>query len=123
MNMLRAHTRVSFRAGLALALLFSLASCASTPQRIAYTSINAAVDAVQTGLKVWNEAYYIPGMKVDPVTWNANRDKVQASYVKFQASAQLATTLAQDVTQKANALQIVNDAAAPVIALLQSFGK
>lgn len=109
---------------LALVTILFAVACASTPpDRIAYTSINAAVDAVQTALKVWNEQFYSPGVKLDPATWNAKRDQVQAAYTKFQASANLAVTLAQDVTQKDNALKVVNDAAAPVIALLQSFGK
>lgn len=107
-----------------LVLLTFLVACASTPpDRIAYTSINAAVDGVQTALKAWNEAYYQPGVKVDPAKWNASRDKVQEAYVKFQASANLAVTLAKDITQADNALKIVNDAANQVVALISLLEK
>jgi hypothetical protein len=106
-----------------LVLLCFLVACASTPDRIAYTSINGAVDAVQTGLKVWNEGFYTPGVKVDPALWNARRDSLAAAYTKFQASAALAVTLAKDITQADNALKIVNDAAAQVIALIAELEK
>lgn len=106
-----------------LVLLTFLVACASTPDRIAYTSINGAVDAVQAGLKAWNEGFYQPGVNVDPVLWNARRDKLADAYKKFQASATLATTLAKDITQADNALKIVNDAAAQVIALIAELEK
>jgi hypothetical protein len=104
--------------------LAAAAGCATAPpDRIAYTSISAAVDAVQNGLKAWNEGYYQPGVKVDPVKWNANRDKANAAYTKFQGTARLATTLSQDVAQKDNAQKIINDAAAQVLALLAELEK
>lgn len=106
----------------AAVILVTLACASTPPDRVAYTSINAAVDAVQTALKVWNDTYYAPGVKVDPVTWNARRDQVNAAYVKFQATAQLAVTLAQDVTQKDNALKIISDAAGQILALIQALG-
>ena len=86
-------------------------------------SINAAVDGVQTALKAWNDVYYQPGVKVDPVKWNAARDKVNTAYVQFQASANLATTLAQDVTKQASAQQIINDAANQVLTLISVLEK
>lgn len=104
----------------ALVLTLAIIGCASTPDRIAFTSINGAVDGVQTALKVWNETSYAPGVKVDPIAWNAKRDRVESAYVKFQASAQLATTLAKDITQRANATKVASDAAAEVIALIQA---
>jgi hypothetical protein len=103
-----------------LCILVLVAACASSPARIAYTSINGAVDAVQTALVAWNDVAYAPGVKVDPVTWNARRDQIGAAYAKFQASAKLATTLAQDITQKDNAVKIVSDAAAQIISLIQT---
>ena len=107
-----------------LVLLTFLVACASTPpDRIAYTSINAAVDGVQTALKAWNDVYYSPGVKVDPVKWNASRDQLNAAYVRFQASATLATTIAQDVTKQASAQQIINDAASQVLTLISVLEK
>jgi hypothetical protein len=100
-----------------------VAACASTPDRIAYTSISGAVDGVQAALKAWNEVFYSPGVKVDPALWNARRDKLADAYAKFQASAALAVTLAKDVTQGDNALKIVNDAAAQVLALIAELEK
>lgn len=106
-----------------LVLLTFLVACASTPDRIAYTSINGAVDGVQTALKAWNEGFYAPGVKVDPALWNARRDKLADGYAKFQASASLAVTLAKDITQKDNALKIANDAAAQVLMLIAELEK
>jgi hypothetical protein len=106
-----------------LVVLCFLAACASTPDRIAFTSISGAVDGVQSALKAWNEGFYAPGVKVDPTLWNGRRDKLADGYKKFQASASLAVTLAKDVTQGDNALKIVNDAAAQVIALIAELEK
>lgn len=106
-----------------LVLLVVLAACATAPQRVAYTTIEGAVDAAQTALKAWNEGWYQPGVKVDPVLWNARRDKVAEAYAKFQTSARLATTLAQDISQKDNATKIASDAAADLIALIASLEK
>lgn len=103
-----------------LVLLCFLASCASGPQRIAYTTINGAVDAAQTALKAWNEGFYAPGVKVDPAKWNARRDQLNAAYTKFQTTARLATTLAQDIAQGDNAVKIASDAASDLIALIAS---
>lgn len=106
-----------------LVLLSFLVACASSPQRVGYQSINAAVDAAQTSLKAWNEGFYSPGVKIDPALWNARRDTVKAAYEKFQATARLATTLAQDIAQKDNAVKIAADAAAELIALIASLEK
>jgi hypothetical protein len=106
-----------------LVLLCFLVACASTPDRIAYTSISAATDGVQAALKAWNEGWYQPGVKVDPVLWNIRRDQLAAAYAKFQASANLAVTLAKDITQADNALKIANDAAAQVVALIAELEK
>ena len=107
-----------------LVVLTFLVACASAPpDRIAYTSISAAVDGVQTALKAWNEGYYQPGVKVDPAKWNASRDKLNTAYVQFQASAQLAATLAQDITQKDTAQKIINDAAGQVLLLIAALEK
>jgi hypothetical protein len=106
-----------------LVVLCFLVACASGPERIAYTSINGAVDAAQASLKAWNEGFYTPGVKVDPVLWNARRDAVKAGYEKFQNSARLATTLAQDISQKENAVKVASDAAADLIALIASLEK
>src|SRR5512135_604437 len=107
-----------------LVLLTFLVACASAPpDRIAYTSISAAVDGVQAALKAWNEGYYVPGVKVDPVKWNASRDKLNAAYAQFQASAQLATTIAQDVANKDAAQKIINDAASQIVTLISLLEK
>lgn len=106
-----------------LVLLCFLASCASGPQRIAFSTINGAVDAAQTALKAWNEGFYTPGVKVDPVKWNERRDKLNGAYTKFQTTARLATTLAQDISQRDNAVKIASDAAADLIALIASLEK
>lgn len=106
-----------------LVLLTFLVACASTPDRIAFTSISGAVDGVQASLKAWNEGFYSPGVKVDPALWNARRDKLASAYSTFQASANLATTLAKDITQADNALKIVNDAAAQVLTLIAELEK
>lgn len=111
------------RIAVGLVLLSFLAACASSPQRVTYTSINGAVDAAQGALKAWNEGFYSPGVKVDPVLWNARRDQVATAYEKFQNAARLATTLAQDISQKDNAVKVASDAAADLIALIASLEK
>lgn len=116
------RSRVGIVLGVLL-ILYGVHGCTTSPERIAYTSISAAVDGVQAALKAWNEGFYQPGVKVDPVTWNARRDKVGEAYARFQASANLAVTLARDVTQGQNALKIANDAAAQVIALIAELEK
>lgn len=107
----------------ALVVLSFLGACASSPQRVAYTSINAAVDAVQTSLKAWSEGFYSPGVVKDPVLWNARRDQMKQAYQRFQNAANLATTLAQDISQKENATKVASDAAADFIALIASLEK
>jgi hypothetical protein len=107
-----------------IALVLLSTSCASTPpDRVAFTSISAAVDGVQNALRAWNEGFYQPGVKVDPAKWNANRDKANAAYTKFQGTARVAATLAQDVAQKENAQKIINDAAAQILMLLAELEK
>jgi hypothetical protein len=101
-----------------LVLLCFLAACASGPERISYTSINGAVDAVQTALKAWHEGFYQPGLKVDPTKWNTRRDAIGDKYAAFQKSAHLAATLAQDVSQRETAIKTISDAAADLIALI-----
>jgi hypothetical protein len=106
-----------------LVLVVFMAACASGPERIAYTSISSAVDAAQTTLKAWNEGFYRPGVKVDPVKWNGRRDQAQAAYEKFQKTASIAATLAQDVAQKDNAVKIASDAAADLLAFIAMLEK
>lgn len=101
-----------------LVLITFLVACASGPERIAYTSINGAVDAAQTALKAWNEGFYQPGVKVDAAKWNAKRDQVQVAYEKFQKVASVAVTLSQDIAQKDNAVKIASDAAADLLAFI-----
>lgn len=101
-----------------------LVACASTPpDRVAYTSIDQAVNAAQASLKAWNEGFYAPGVLKDPATWNARRDKAAAAYLHFQVAARLATTVASDLNQQANATKIASDAAADLIALIASLEK
>ena len=108
----------------AVGVIFIALAAASCPHdRVAFTSISAAVDGAQTALKAWNEHFYAPGVKVDPALWNARRDKAEAAYVKFQTTARLATTLAQDVSQRDNATKIASDAAADLLALIASLEK
>ncbi len=104
-------------------LVLFLVACASTPDRVAYTSIDQAVNAVQTGLKAWNEGFYAPGVLKDPVLWNARRDRVAQEYERFQNTARLAVTLSQDISQKDNATKIASDAAASLLALIASLEK
>lgn len=106
-----------------LLILIVTTACATSAQRIAYTTIDSAVTAVQTSLKAWNEGFYTPGVKVDPALWNARRDALAGAYGKFQITARLATTLATDLSQKDNGIKIASDAAADFIALVASLEK
>lgn len=104
-------------------LLCFIAACVSTPDRIAYTSISGAVDGVQAGLKAWNEGFYQPGVKVNAALWNARRETLEEAYAKFQATATLAVTLSKDITQKDNAMKVINDAASQILILIAELEK
>ena len=100
--------------GLSLGGATFTSGCASgaTPARKAYTTIDDAVTAVQAAMSAFNSRYQ-SGLQTE-----ADRTKVLGYYADFQTTAALASKLAQDVTQQANALQIASDAAAKILQLI-----
>ena len=101
--------------GLIAYLAIVAASCQAPPDRIAYTSIDSAVDAVQTAMKAFNDGYQAGKFT------NQDRDKVLAAYTKFQATARSAALLAQDATQKDKQTRLVSDAALEIIGLIRLY--
>ena len=108
----------------AVVLAVAITACAGTaPDRVAYSSIDTAVDAVQAALTVFNVAYQ-DGVKTDPVTWNARRAEAKDAYEKFQVTARSGTKLAAaalDPEHKASAIQLVSDAAFEALKILEAF--
>lgn len=105
---------------LVVAVLLS-AACASTPpDRIAYTSIDSAVTAVQLGMRGFNDLYQAGKFTKE------DRAKVLDAYVKFQSVATAAATLAEKATnetEKATALDLISTAAAEVLRVVAAFTK
>lgn len=103
----------------AVALLLVLTACASMPpERIAYNSIDGAKAGVAAAVSAWGDLY------AQGRYTNADREKVQAGYKKFEASVAVATDLARVATneeQKRNAMAYINAAASDLMALLRAF--
>lgn len=102
---------------LVVVLLALSAGCASTatPARKAYTTLSDVDAAAKATMGVFNTQYQA-GQRTE-----GQRTQVLAAYAKYQKAALLAMTVAQDVTQSANALKIANDAIAPLLDLIASF--
>lgn len=120
-------TRTSSRAGaifLVVCIALSTACAGTSPDRVAYTSIASATDAVQTSLAAFNDLYQV-GVKTDPVTWNDRRAKAKDAYEKFQATALAAANLSQrilDPQHRASIVEMVSTAAAEALRIIQAFG-
>jgi len=99
-------------------------ACAGTsPDRVAYQTIDGAVSAVQTSLSAFNDLYQV-GVKTDPVTWNDRRTKAKDAYEKFQATALAAAKLSQQVLDpqhRASIVEMVSTAAAEALRIIQAF--
>jgi len=110
--------------GAILVLALLSAACAGTsPDRIAYNTIDAAVTAVDTALTAFND-FYKEGVKTDRATWDARREKAKDAYLKFQVSARSATKLAQeatDPTHQTSAVKLASDAAVEALSIIQAF--
>ena|ERR1035437_326639 len=107
---------------LSLVVLIALAlsaGCAhlATPARKAYTTLSDVDAAAKATMGVFNTQYQA-GQRTED-----QRTQVLAAYAKYQKAALLALTVAQDVTQSANALKIANDAVNPLLDLIGSFTK
>ena len=115
------------RAGVLFVLVLAVltSACAGTsPDRVAYNSIDGAVNAVQTSLAAFNDLYQV-GVKTDPVTWNDRRTKAKDAYEKFQATALAAAKLSQQVLDpqhRASIVEMVSTAAAEALRIIQAFG-
>lgn len=114
------------RAGVLFVLVLAVltSACAGTsPDRVAYNSIDGAVSAVQTSLTAFNEAYQV-GVRTDPATWNEHRAKAKDAYEKFQATALAAANLSQkvlDPQHRASIVEMVSTAAAEALRIIQAF--
>lgn len=112
------------RGGAFLLVLALTVACAGTsPDRIAYNTIDGAVDAVQTALGVFNVAYQ-SGVQTDPTMWNDRRVKAKAAYEKFQVTARSATKLSQealDPQHQTSAVKLASDAAVEALGIIQAF--
>lgn len=94
-----------------LAVLFLLEGCASSPEKIAYTSLDAAVTAAQAGMRSFNDIYQA-GKATE-----AQRQQVLAAYAKFQAAVSVAIDIARLSTSTID-MKLVNEAAADLITLI-----
>jgi outer membrane protein TolC len=97
---------------LALFLVTAWGCASSTPARIAYNTIDGAVDAAQGAMKAFNERYQV-GLQTEE-----DRTRALAYYAEFQATARLATQLAKDISQKESAITVASNAATKLIQLL-----
>jgi hypothetical protein len=115
-----ARTGVLF---LVAVLAFTSACAGTSPDRVAYNSIDGAVSAVQTSLAAFNDLYQV-GVKTDPVTWNDRRTKAKDAYEKFQATALAAAKLSQQVLDpqhRTSIVEMVSTAAAEALRIIQAF--
>jgi len=106
--------RTRFAVGLVLVVL--IAGCASTPpDRIAYNTVTAAVDAVQTAMKGFNDLYQAGKFN------DADRAKVIAAYEKFRLVAKGVEGLAETATKDGiSVLSIVSAAALEAISVINA---
>ena len=91
--------------------------CATTPpDRIAYTTIDQAVNAVQTAMRAFNDLYQ-QGKLTD-----ADRLRALDAYAKFQAVAKSAVVIAQSATgPNPDVSRVITDAALEALKVLQAF--
>jgi hypothetical protein len=105
----------------ALVVLVALAlvsgACASTPpDRVVYTTISSAVDAVQAGMGAFNDLYKQGKFTPD------DRAKVLDAYAKFQVVARAATKVGQGATAPSpDVMKLVSDAAFDVLKIIRAF--
>jgi len=95
-----------------LAVLLLLESCASSPEKIAYTSLDAAVTSVQAAMRGFNEFY-----KAGKAT-EAQRTQVLAAYAKFQAAVSVAIDLSRLSTGATIDMKAVSEAATDLVYLI-----
>ena len=105
------HERLRFLTAIILVLAF-MGCASSTPARIAYNTIDGAVDGAQAAMKAFNERYQA-GLQTEE-----DRTRALAAYADFQTTARLARQLATDITQKASAITVASDATAALLDLL-----
>jgi hypothetical protein len=89
----------------------------ATVQRKAFVTLSDVAEGARTGMLAFNSRYQA-GLQTE-----AQRVQVLAAYAKYQKSMLLAESVAKDITQNANALQIANDAVAPLLDLIASLQK
>lgn len=115
----------TLRAGALLVIITLTVACAGTsPDRVAFNTIDGATDAVQSTLAVFGELYR-EGVKTDPVTWNENRARAKAAYERYQATALAAVNLSQkvlDPTHQTSIVEMVSVAASETIKVIRAFG-
>ena len=92
-------------------------ACASTPpDRVAYTTISAAVDAVQTGMAAFNDLYQQGKFTTQ------DRADVLNAYAQFQAVARAAAQAAQGATApNPDVMKILSDAAFDALKIIRAF--
>lgn len=101
-----------------------VAACGSSPpDRVAFTTVESAVDVVQAAVRTFNHYYdtQTPAPGLGRVLTAADRAKAQAAYEKFQVTARQALPLILDAAQGTNAIQIVSDAAVAALKILEGF--
>lgn len=109
----------------AVLVLTMLVGCASSPDRVAFNSIDGAISAAQAGVAAFKTLYNEGVKSPDPVVvqrWKDNDVKARAAYAKFQKAALVATDVAAGLGQKDSALTIVSNAYADLIETLRAFG-
>lgn len=96
-------------------VLAFLSACASTPRdRVAYNSISAAAEGVNTAMRTFNDLYQAGKATED------QRAQVLAAYAKYQAVALVAVKVAPGATAPdANLLAVALDSAASVVELIR----
>lgn len=124
------------RGGVLLVVLaLAVTACAGTsPDRVAYNTIDTAVNAVQGALAVFNEAYQTAMLPVDGepaeslaarrATWTDRRNRAKDAYEKFQTTARSGAILAEealDPEHKASAIKLVSDAAVEALRIIEAF--
>ena len=100
-----------------VAAIFTVACASTPPDRIAYTSVMSATDAVQAGMKAANDMY-VAGKLTDE-----QRATLIAAYEKFRAIASVAVDLNPALgPNRPTAAQLVSAAAEDVFKALAAFG-
>jgi hypothetical protein len=110
-------TRVPPWLAVIVALALVSGACASTPpDRVVYTTISSAVDAVQAGMGAFNDIYKQGKFTPD------DRAEVLDAYAKFQSVARAAVKLGEGATQpNPDVMKLVSDSAFDTLKIIRAF--